>query len=109
MTPQKVIIDCDPGADDAIALLLALAHPQALEILAVTTVAGNVPLALTQTNARRICELANHAHIPVYAGCPRPLLRPLILPKTCMAKRVWMVSACQSQRCRCNHNMQSRF
>jgi len=78
MTTQKVIIDCDPGADDAIALLLALAHPQTLEVLAVTTVAGNVPLALTQTNARRICELAHHTHIPVYAGCPRPLLRPLL-------------------------------
>ncbi|MBD2088852.1 nucleoside hydrolase [Microcoleus sp. FACHB-1515] len=71
----RVIIDCDPGVDDAIALLLAFASPE-LEILAITTVAGNVPLRLTQSNARKICELAGR-QIPVYAGCPRPLVRSL--------------------------------
>ncbi|MEB3295857.1 MAG: nucleoside hydrolase [Synechococcales bacterium] len=71
-----VIIDCDPGVDDAIALLLALASPE-LQVLGVTTVAGNVSLQQTQTNARRICELAARSDIPVYAGCPRPLMRPL--------------------------------
>jgi purine nucleosidase len=73
-----LIIDCDPGADDAIALGLAFAHPQALDILGITTVAGNVPLALTQSNARRICELAGRSAMGVYAGCPRALLRPSI-------------------------------
>lgn len=71
----RVIIDCDPGVDDAIALLLAFASPE-LEILAITTVAGNVPLRLTQSNARKICDLAGR-QIPVYAGCPRPLVRSL--------------------------------
>jgi purine nucleosidase len=72
----KIIIDCDPGVDDAIAILLALASPE-LEILGITTVAGNVPLALTEKNARQICELAKRDDIKVYAGCPRPILRSL--------------------------------
>jgi purine nucleosidase len=71
-----IIIDCDPGVDDAIALLLAFASPE-LDILAITTVAGNVPLDQTQRNARRVCELGGRADIPVYAGCPRPLMQPL--------------------------------
>lgn len=71
-----IIIDCDPGVDDAIALLLALAHPTDLNILGITTVAGNVPLPYTSQNALKICALAN-ASTPVYAGCPRPMLRPL--------------------------------
>lgn len=78
MVPRPLIIDCDPGQDDAIALLLALASPEALQVLGVTTVAGNVPLPLTQTNARKVCELAGCPQIPVYAGCARPLLRPLV-------------------------------
>ncbi len=76
MNRRPIIIDCDPGVDDAIALLLAFASPE-LEILGITTVAGNVPLALTHSNARKICELANRLDIPVYGGCPRPLLQPL--------------------------------
>jgi purine nucleosidase len=76
MSNRPLIIDCDPGVDDAIALLLAFSAPE-LKICGITTVAGNVPLSVTQTNARRICELANHTEIPVYAGCPRPLLRTL--------------------------------
>jgi purine nucleosidase len=76
MNTIPLIIDCDPGVDDAIALLLAFASPQ-LKILGITTVAGNVPLRLTASNARRICELAHRTHIPVYPGCSRPLLNPL--------------------------------
>ncbi len=76
LTTRSIIIDCDPGVDDAIALLLAFASPE-LDLLGITTVAGNVPLALTQTNARKICELADRTDIPVYAGCPRPLMRSL--------------------------------
>lgn len=74
--PKPLIIDCDPGVDDAIALLLAFASPE-LDLLGITTVAGNVPLALTQTNARKICELAQRSDVPVFAGCPRPLMRQL--------------------------------
>ncbi|MBF2029636.1 MAG: nucleoside hydrolase [Oscillatoriales cyanobacterium C42_A2020_001] len=75
---RPVIIDCDPGADDAIALFLAFAFPDQLNVLGITTVAGNVPLALTQTNARKICELTGQQTVPVFAGCSRSLLRPLI-------------------------------
>ena len=73
MGARPIIIDCDPGQDDAVALLLALASPE-LEVVAVTTVAGNVPLELTAKNARRVCELAGRADVAVYAGCPRPIL-----------------------------------
>ncbi|MEM8870151.1 MAG: nucleoside hydrolase [Pseudomonadota bacterium] len=76
MTPRKIIIDTDPGQDDAIAILLALASPE-LEVLGITAVAGNVPLVLTQTNARKICELAGRADIAVFAGAERPLVRDL--------------------------------
>ncbi len=71
-----IILDCDPGQDDAVAILLALASPQEIELLAVTTVAGNVPLARTADNALRLVELAG-GRVPVHAGAPRPLLRPL--------------------------------
>ena len=77
MAPHPIIIDCDPGQDDAIALLLALASPQELEVLAITAVAGNVPLRLTEHNARRLVRLAGRSEVPVFAGCDRPLLRPL--------------------------------
>ena len=70
-----IIVDCDPGVDDAIALLLAFGTN--LPILGITTVAGNVPLPLTFSNARKICALASRSEVPVFAGCPRPLLRPL--------------------------------
>jgi len=74
---QKIIIDTDPGQDDAVAILLALASPE-LQVLGLTCVAGNVPLALTQRNARIVCELAGRTDVPVHAGCDRPLARPLV-------------------------------
>ncbi|HVW58023.1 MAG TPA: nucleoside hydrolase [Rhizobiaceae bacterium] len=74
---RKIIIDTDPGQDDAVAVLLALASPE-LEILGVTAVAGNVPLALTEKNALKICELAGKSETPVYSGAIRPLMRPLV-------------------------------
>lgn len=74
---QKIIIDTDPGQDDAVAILLALASPE-LDVLGITTVAGNVPLALTTRNALKICELAGRSDVPVHAGADRPLLRPLV-------------------------------
>ncbi|MET0518881.1 MAG: nucleoside hydrolase [Burkholderiaceae bacterium] len=78
MTRQAIIIDTDPGQDDAIAILLALGSPDELELLGLTTVAGNVPLPLTSRNARIVLELARRRDIPVYAGAERPLLRPLV-------------------------------
>ena len=74
---KKIIIDTDPGQDDAVAILLALASPE-LEVLGLTTVAGNVPLALTSRNALMVCELAGRRDIPVYAGADRPLLKALV-------------------------------
>lgn len=78
MAPRKIIIDTDPGQDDAVAILLALASPDELEVLGITAVAGNVPLALTQKNARIVCELAGKTDIPVFAGCDAPLVKPLV-------------------------------
>ncbi len=74
---QKIIIDTDPGQDDAVAILLALASPE-LEVLGITCVAGNVPLAWTTRNARVICELAKRPDIKVFAGCDRPMQRKLV-------------------------------
>jgi purine nucleosidase len=74
MTARKVIIDCDPGQDDAVALFLAMSSPDELDILGVTTVAGNVPLELTQRNARMMCDIAGLKDLPVYAGCERPMV-----------------------------------
>lgn len=76
-TARKIIIDTDPGQDDAVAILLALASPE-LEVLGLTCVAGNVPLALTSKNARVVCELAGRSDIRVFAGCDRPLRRKLV-------------------------------
>ena len=73
--PRKIIIDTDPGQDDAVAILLALASPE-LEVLGLTAVAGNVPLRLTERNARVIVELSGRP-VPVFAGCDRPLERTL--------------------------------
>lgn len=74
---QKIIIDTDPGQDDAVAILLALASPE-LDVLGITAVAGNVPLRLTESNARKICELAGRPDVKVFSGAPRPLVRPLV-------------------------------
>ncbi|MFZ3582311.1 nucleoside hydrolase [Loktanella sp. DJP18] len=75
--PRKIIIDTDPGQDDAVAILLALASPE-LEVMGITAVAGNVPLSLTQRNARIICELAGRSDMGVYVGCDAPLARRLV-------------------------------
>jgi purine nucleosidase len=72
-----IIIDTDPGQDDAVAILLALASPE-FEVLGITAVAGNVPLALTHKNARKICEVAGRPDIKVFAGNVRPLVRKLV-------------------------------
>jgi len=78
MPARKIIIDTDPGQDDAVAILLALASPEDMEVLGITCVAGNVPLDLTSKNARIICELAGRSDVKVFAGCDRPLGRDLV-------------------------------
>ena len=78
MTKRKIIIDTDPGQDDAVAILVALGSPDELDVLGITAVAGNVPLELTQKNARIVCELANRPDMLVFAGCDRPLGRQLV-------------------------------
>jgi inosine-uridine nucleoside N-ribohydrolase len=76
VTPTPIIIDCDPGHDDAAALLLALASDE-VELLGVTTVAGNQTLAKTTANAIRVLDCAGRADVPVAAGADRPLTREL--------------------------------
>lgn len=78
MAPRKIIIDTDPGQDDAVAILLALASPEDVTVLGVTAVAGNVPLPLTEKNARIVCELAGKPETLVFAGCSAPLRRKLV-------------------------------
>ena len=78
MTPRKIIIDTDPGQDDAVAILLALASPEEIDVLGVVAVAGNVPLPLTEKNALIVCELAGKPDTKVFAGCDAPLSRPLV-------------------------------
>jgi purine nucleosidase len=75
---RRIIIDTDPGQDDAVAILLALASPDEIEVVGIVAVAGNVPLAHTERNARRIVELAGRPDVPVYAGCARPMMRSLV-------------------------------
>ncbi len=77
MTARKIIIDTDPGQDDAVAVLLALGSPE-LEVLGITAVAGNVPLPLTTKNALIVCELAGRTDVKVFAGCEAPLSRKLV-------------------------------
>ena len=75
MPATPVILDCDPGHDDMLAIVLAAAHP-AIDLLAITTVAGNGTLERTTANARATCELAGIRGVPIAAGAPAPLVAP---------------------------------
>lgn len=75
MSRTTVIFDCDPGVDDGVALLLAFAARDTLDLLGITTVAGNVSAELTARNACILREIATREDVPVYAGCQRPLKR----------------------------------
>ncbi len=77
-TPRKIIIDTDPGQDDAAAIMLAFGSPAELDVLGITCVAGNVPLARTQTNARIVCGWAGKPTAKVFAGCDTPMRRKLV-------------------------------
>ncbi|MDB5461333.1 MAG: nucleoside hydrolase [Caulobacteraceae bacterium] len=78
MTRAALIIDCDPGVDDAVALFLAFASPDAFDILAVTTVGGNVDAMSTARNARIVRQMAGREEVPVFVGAAAPLVRPPI-------------------------------
>ena len=78
LSAQKIIIDTDPGQDDAVAILLALASPDEIEVLGITAVAGTVTLSLTEKNARIICALEGQPNVGGYAGCDRALKRKLV-------------------------------
>ena len=82
MGARPLIIDCDPGQDDAIALLMAIASAEEFDLQGITAVAGNVPLARTEANARRVRDLAGRPELPVYAGCPRPMVRMPVTAET---------------------------
>ncbi len=86
MAATRLVIDCDPGIDDAIALLLAVASPE-LSLEAVTAVGGNTGLDRTAPNALRILELADRADIPVSAGAERPLVWPVDAARDLGARR----------------------
>ncbi len=75
---RKIIIDTDPGQDDAVAILLALGSPDELEVLALVAVAGNVRVEQNAHNALQILELAGRSDIPVYLGCERPMRHTLV-------------------------------
>jgi purine nucleosidase len=77
--PRKIILDCDPGVDDAFAIVFACGHP-GLDLCGITTVAGNASLERTTANALAVCEFIGRPGLPVAAGSPRPLLRPLREP-----------------------------
>lgn len=75
MPKRRLILDCDPGRDDALAIAMLLASAAEIDLAGITTVAGNVPLALTYRNARFVCELCGFPGVPVHAGADRPLAR----------------------------------
>jgi len=75
--PTRIILDCDPGIDDALAIAFAHGHP-GIELIGITTVAGNVGLAKTTANALAVCEFIGAAGTPVTGGCAGPLLRPAL-------------------------------
>lgn len=77
MSKKKIIIDCDPGHDDAMAIFLALGNPN-IDLLAVTTVVGNQTLDKVTYNARALMEFIGASHIPIAAGCHRPLVRTIL-------------------------------
>ncbi|MEE4202761.1 MAG: nucleoside hydrolase [Halieaceae bacterium] len=76
MARHKVFIDCDPGVDDCIALMVALGCPDDIELVGVGVVAGNVPVDICARNAAGVLALAGRSEVPLHVGCPRPLIVP---------------------------------
>lgn len=78
-----LILDCDPGGDDAVALLMILSAPHLFDLKGVTTVSGNASIEWIHTNARKICEVAGRPDVKVFAGCSQALLRPAVNASFC--------------------------
>ena len=96
-TPRRIIIDCDPGVDDAVAILLAFAAPEAVEVVAITTVIGNVSLPMTTANALRVRDLAGRGEVPVHSRLPPPHHGACGAPRSrSMAATAWATSGCRS-------------
>lgn len=72
---HRIVIDCDPGRDDALAIAMALASPAEIDLAGITVVAGNAPLDITLRNARFVCGLCGFPEVPIHAGAGRPLVR----------------------------------
>jgi purine nucleosidase/ribosylpyrimidine nucleosidase len=89
MNKKKLIIDCDTGTDDAVALMLAALHPE-IDLIGVSTVFGNAPLTATTINSISVLDLIGRSDIPVHAGLPRPLVR-----KTMPAERFFKADSVQ--------------
>ena len=90
---KKIILDTDPGSDDALAMMLALNSPE-LDVRAITVVPGNVTASQGLENALRMVSLANRCDIPVAAGAQHPLFQKLITAEFGTAKMVWRMSNC---------------
>ena len=73
---KKIILDCDPGMDDSMAIVMAV-KSTALDVLAITTLNGNYPVDVTSTNARKVLELLDRTDIPVARGMANPIIRPV--------------------------------
>jgi len=102
---RPIILDCDPGQDGALAILLALVSAEELELLGIATVAGNVPPELTRANARKVCELAGRDEAAVFVGYARPILQPLVTAEHVAASPASTASNCR--RCRFNRSTRS--
>lgn len=90
---KKIILDCDPGHDDAIAILLAHGNPE-IDLLAITTVVGNQTLEKVSRNALAVAEIANILNVPIAKGCVRPLVREVEVAPVSMVNRGWMDLFC---------------
>ncbi len=95
---KAIILDCDPGHDDAMAILLAGGCPD-IDLLAITTVAGNQTLEKTTLNARRVCTVAGIDDVPIHSGCDRPLMRSPIIAAELDTAGFWamMLAALRAQ------------
>ena len=102
--PRKIIIDTDPGQDDAVAILLALASPGARGRRRGDG-GRHVPLERTTFNARQVLELAGRADIPLYAGCVGPMARPLVTAEHVHGPTGSTAPICPPHRCRCRKSM----
>lgn len=83
---RRVVLDCDPGHDDALAILLAAKH---LDVLGITTVGGNQLLEKVTINALKVLEVTGMTHIPVYPGHTRPMVGDLVTAHSFMEKAAW--------------------